>query len=168
MAKSFKSNNPNAALANAAFTATPSMEKPSPAAVTETDPKAPAADQPHEKEKTFPATPAQVASRLAEDSKAYAQTEAASDQWKKSENKTAPRRRAGRPKTRTEETRNINIAVPVSVLKKLDTAKVCYSNNLTQYINTLIEKDLKANYEHYSHIAESLNSLMDLNFIEQY
>ena len=66
--------------------------------------------------------------------------------------------KVGRPKTKTEETKTINIAVPVSVLEKLDTVKVCYGNNLTQYINKLIEKDIEANYDNYKHIADSLNS----------
>lgn len=68
------------------------------------------------------------------------------------------KRKVGRPKTKTEETKTINIAVPVSVLEKLDTVKVCYGNNLTQYINKLIEKDIEANYDNYKHIADSLNS----------
>ena len=68
------------------------------------------------------------------------------------------KRKVGRPKTKTEETKTINIAVPVSVLEKLDTVKVCYGNNLTQYINKLIERDIEANYENYKHIADSLNS----------
>ena len=68
------------------------------------------------------------------------------------------KRKVGRPKTKTEETKTINIAVPVSVLEKLDTVKVCYGNNLTQYINKLIEKDVEANYDNYKHIADSLNS----------
>lgn len=68
------------------------------------------------------------------------------------------KRKVGRPKTKTEETKTINIAVPVSVLQKLDTVKICYGNNLTQYINKLIEKDIEANYDNYKHIADSLNS----------
>ena len=68
------------------------------------------------------------------------------------------KRKVGRPKTKTEDTKTNNIAVPVSVLEKLDTVKVCYGNNLTQYINKLIEKDIEANYDNYKHIADSLNS----------
>lgn len=68
------------------------------------------------------------------------------------------KRKVGRPKTKTEDTKTINIAVPVSVLEKLDTVKVCYGNNLTQYINKLIEKDIESNYDNYKHIADSLNS----------
>lgn len=68
------------------------------------------------------------------------------------------KRKVGRPKTKTEETKTINIAVPISVLEKLDTVKVCYGNNLTQYINKLIDKDIEANYDNYKHIADSLNN----------
>ena len=68
------------------------------------------------------------------------------------------KRKVGRPKTKTEDTKTINIAGPVSVLEKLDTVKVCYGNNLTQYINKLIEKDIEANYDNYKQIADSLNS----------
>ena len=67
-------------------------------------------------------------------------------------------RKVGRPKTKTEETKTINIAVPVSVLEKLETVKVCYSNNLTLYINKLIEKDIEANFANYEHISDSLNN----------
>ena len=68
------------------------------------------------------------------------------------------KRKVGRPKTKIEDTKTINIAVPVSVLEKLDTVKVCYGNNLTQYINKLIENDIEANFDKYKSIADSLNS----------
>ena len=54
------------------------------------------------------------------------------------ENKDPVKKKPGRPKTKTEETKTINIAVPVSVLEKIDIAKVCYGNNLTCYINRQI------------------------------
>ncbi len=75
------------------------------------------------------------------------------------ENQDKVKKRPGRPKTKTEETKTINIAVPVSVLEKMDIAKVCYGNNLTCYINRLIEKDIKANYEEYKNIINSLNNI---------
>ncbi len=75
------------------------------------------------------------------------------------ENKDEVKKRPGRPRTKTEETKTINIAVPVSVLEKIDIAKVCYGNNLTCYINRLIEKDLKTNYEQYKNIINSLNNI---------
>ena len=65
--------------------------------------------------------------------------------------------KVGRPKIKTEETKTINIAVPVSTLDKISEIKACFGNNLTQYINKLIEKDLESNYDNYKHIADSLN-----------
>lgn len=76
----------------------------------------------------------------------------------KPKTKTKNGKYVGRPKTKTEVTKTINIAVPVSVLEKLDSVKVCYGNNLTQYINKLIEKDIESNYDSYKQIADSLNS----------
>lgn len=64
--------------------------------------------------------------------------------------------KVGRPKIKTEKTKTINIAVPVSMLDKLNIAKICYNNNLTQYINKLIEKDIEANFNDYECIANSL------------
>lgn len=75
------------------------------------------------------------------------------------ENKDQVKKKPGRPKTKTEETKTINIAVPVSVLEKIDIAKVCYGNNLTCYINRLIKKDIEANYEEYKNIINSLNNI---------
>lgn len=67
--------------------------------------------------------------------------------------------KVGRPKIKTEETKTINIAVPVSVLEKLNMIKKCYGNNLTEYINILIEKDIEVNYEKYEQVLNSLNNL---------
>lgn len=75
------------------------------------------------------------------------------------ENKNQLKKKPGRPKTKTEETKTINIAVPVSVLEKIDIAKVCYGNNLTSYINRLIKKDIEANYDEYKNIINSLNNI---------
>ena len=68
------------------------------------------------------------------------------------------KRKVGRPKTKTEKTKTINIAVPISVLEKLNIVKACYGNNLTQYINKLIEKDIEANFAEYERITYSLNT----------
>jgi predicted DNA-binding protein len=78
--------------------------------------------------------------------------------------KTVEKRKPGRPpvdpsgRKKKDYTKTINIAVPIELLDKLNTVKICYGNNLTQYINKLIEKDIEANYEDYKHIADSLNS----------
>lgn len=68
-----------------------------------------------------------------------------------------PKRKVGRPRTKTEPTKNINIAIPVSVLEQMEVAKTCYNNNITLYINTLIKNDLDANFDEYTTIANSLN-----------
>lgn len=67
------------------------------------------------------------------------------------------KRKVGRPRTKTEPTKNINIAIPISILEQMDTAKVCYENNITLYINTLVKNDLEANFDEYENIANSLN-----------
>lgn len=79
---------------------------------------------------------------------------------KPEKNEHKEKRKVGRPKTKTEETKTINIAVPVSTLEKLETVKLCYGNNMTQYINTLIEKDLRANYEKYQAFVNSFNDFL--------
>lgn len=76
----------------------------------------------------------------------------------KQNKETVKRRKVGRPKTKIEDTKTINIAVPVSVLDKLNVIKICYGNNLTQYINQLIKKDIDANYGNYKNIVDSLNN----------
>lgn len=70
-----------------------------------------------------------------------------------------PKRRPGRPKVKPEQTKTINIAVPVSVLAKTEIAKKCYNNNLTEYVNKLIERDLSENFDKYETIYNSLNNL---------
>lgn len=76
----------------------------------------------------------------------------------KQNKETVKKRKVGRPKTKLEDTKTINIAVPVSVLDKLNVIKICYGNNLTQYINQLIKKDIDANYDNYKNIVDSLNN----------
>ena len=53
--------------------------------------------------------------------------------------------------------KTINIAVPVSLLDKVNIAKLKYQNNLTKYINHLIEQDLEKNFENYQALAELMN-----------
>ena len=85
-------------------------------------------------------------------------TSAAGESDQADAEQTAEKKRAGRTKTKTEETRNVNVAIPVSVLAKIYIAKQCYGNNLTQYINKVIERDLDANYEKYCNIVNDLNT----------
>lgn len=66
-------------------------------------------------------------------------------------------KRAGRPKVKQGEHKNINISVPVAILEKLEKVKEVYHGNLTLYINKLIERDIKENYDKYVEIVNNLN-----------
>ncbi len=80
---------------------------------------------------------------------------------KKENIQTAQKRKVGRPKTKDIKNtcKNINVAVPITLLDKWDDVKIVYGSNLTEYITKLIEKDMNANYEHYKNIADSLKNL---------
>lgn len=67
-----------------------------------------------------------------------------------------PKKKVGRPKVKTEETKTVNIAIPLSVLKQIEIAKVAYNNNLTQYINNIIKNDLESNIDRYQQIYDLL------------
>lgn len=71
---------------------------------------------------------------------------------------TKPKKKIGRPKVKTEPEKTINIAIPISTLEKMDVAKVKYGNNLTRYVNAIINADLEANYDKYLEIQKILNS----------
>lgn len=76
-------------------------------------------------------------------------------------NQTAPvteRKKAGRPKTKTEPCKTINVAVPVSVMEQIEIAKAKYHGNLTEYVNAVIAKDLKQNMTEYQKISDLLNN----------
>ncbi len=71
------------------------------------------------------------------------------------------KRKAGRPKTKDIKNtcKNINAAVPITLLDKWEDIKIVHGSNLTEYITKLIEKDMNANYEHYKDIADSLKNI---------
>ena len=71
----------------------------------------------------------------------------------------AQTKKPGRPKTRTEECKKVNIAIPVSVLEKLDIAKESYHGNLTEYINLLIDQDLELHMSEYKKTYDMLSKL---------
>lgn len=75
---------------------------------------------------------------------------------KEQETKIQETKRRGRPRTKTEDDKQINIRVPLSVLDQWEQIKPAYGGNLTKYINKLIEKDLKENYEKYIDIIGML------------
>lgn len=74
---------------------------------------------------------------------------------------TIQKRKVGRPKTRDIKNtcKNINVAVPITLLDKWEEIKIIHGNNLTQYITKLIEKDMNANYDRYKNIADSLKDI---------
>ena len=71
------------------------------------------------------------------------------------------KRKVGRPKTKDIKNtcKNINVAVPITLLDKWEDIKIVHGSNLTEYITKLIEKDMNANYEHYKNIADSLKNI---------
>ncbi len=71
------------------------------------------------------------------------------------------KRKVGRPKTKDIKNtcKNINVAVPITLLDKWEEIKIVHGSNLTEYITKLIEKDMNANYEHYKDIANSLKNI---------
>lgn len=71
------------------------------------------------------------------------------------------KRKVGRPKTRDIKNtcKNINVAVPITLLNKWEDIKIVHGSNLTQYITKLIEKDMNANYDQYKNIADSLKNI---------
>ena len=76
--------------------------------------------------------------------------------------KTTPaKRRVGRPKTKDVKgtCKNINVAVPITLLDKWEEVKIVHGSNLTEYITKLIEKDMDSNYEKYKSIADSLKNI---------
>ena len=70
-----------------------------------------------------------------------------------------PVKRRGRPKSKKEPDRQVNIRVPLSIMAEWDEIKSVYGNNLTQYINKLILADLKANKQMYLEIVQKLQDI---------
>ena len=74
------------------------------------------------------------------------------------------KKQVGRPpldpdgKKKKDYTKTVNVAIPLDTLEKIQIAKVKYGDNLTKYINAIIEKDLEANFESYKTIYDMLNS----------
>lgn len=71
------------------------------------------------------------------------------------------KRKVGRPKTKDVKhtCKNINVAVPIALLKQWEDIKIVHGSNLTGYITKLIEKDMSTNYKHYKEIADSLKNI---------
>ena len=71
---------------------------------------------------------------------------------------TSTKNKVGRPKVKTEPTKTINIAVPISVLDQVEIAKCKYHDNLTEYVNAVIKADLEKNMNDYKKLYELLNN----------
>lgn len=71
------------------------------------------------------------------------------------------KRKAGRPKTKDIKNtcKNINVAVPITLLDKWEDIKIVHGSNLTEYITKLIERDMNSNYGHYKEISDSLKNI---------
>ncbi len=76
--------------------------------------------------------------------------------WGNNKNK-----RPGRPKIKTEPTKTINIAIPVSVLEQVEIALAKYQGNLTKYINTVVKKDLDNNWSDYVELYQLIRGEHD-------
>ena len=76
-------------------------------------------------------------------------------------NTTHTKRKVGRPVTKNVKgtCKNINVAVPISLIEKWEEVKKVHNSNLTEYITNLIEKDMESNYEKYKSIVDSLNNI---------
>lgn len=85
----------------------------------------------------------------------------AEPEQKQEKPQTTQKRKVGRPKTKDIKNtcKNINVAVPITLLDKWEDIKIVHCSNLTEYITKLIEKDMNANYEHYKDIADSLKNI---------
>lgn len=70
-----------------------------------------------------------------------------------------PVRRRGRPKTKTEPDKQINIRIPCSVLQEWDEIKPIFGNNITLYINKLITNDLEKNKSEYLELLDKLDRM---------
>ena len=67
------------------------------------------------------------------------------------------KKKVGRPKVKTEETKTINVAIPISMIEKINIAKCKYHDNLTEYINAVVRADLDVNMKEYQKIYDLLN-----------
>lgn len=71
-------------------------------------------------------------------------------------NELETKRKPGRKKIYTEETKTINIVIPLSLYNKIEVAKLKYGNNLTKYVNEILSKDIEENYELYERLKNLL------------
>ena len=67
-------------------------------------------------------------------------------------------KKSGRPAKWTEPSKITSIKFTKELRQKIDVASIMYGGSITNYITTLIEKDLAENYEFYSKQKELLQS----------
>lgn len=70
------------------------------------------------------------------------------------------KKKSGRPtedptgKKKKDRCKTVNIAIYKEMFEKIDIAKASYGNNLTEYINALILRDLAENFEEYKRLYD--------------
>lgn len=68
------------------------------------------------------------------------------------------KKKPGRPKVKPDgEYKTINISVPLELYNQMTIAKLKYNDNLTEYVNAVIQKDLSENMELYEQIRNLLS-----------
>lgn len=74
-----------------------------------------------------------------------------------SEMKTVRRRSPGRPSK--GEVRKISLSIPVEVYEGVELASYFFKGNVTEYINTVIRRDLSRNLEKYREFRAMMEDL---------
>lgn len=67
-------------------------------------------------------------------------------------------KKPGRPAKWKEEHTRISMMMSQELKNKIDTASIFFNNSITEYITTLIEKDLEKNFDIYKKQEELLKS----------
>ena len=68
--------------------------------------------------------------------------------------KTKPQKKPGRPKTIMKERKTISARIPVDLLDKWEEVKLLKGDNFTEYLESLIQKDMDENYERLKKLKE--------------
>lgn len=106
--------------------------------------------------KTFKTNPLKKVTSGSEIQKENVEVKQEPDQSQPQHIQPEPKRGKGRPRQKTEPEKMINIGIPESLYKKMEVAKICHGNNMTQYIRKALERDIESNYEDYRKAAEAL------------
>lgn len=76
------------------------------------------------------------------------------------EDESKKKGKGGRKKTKLEPHTTINISIPTRILEQIEIAKCKYHNNMTEYINVLIQADLEKNMEKYKELYDLINDTL--------